>query len=412
MKSSTCKIIFTLGAPIFLSSCLQTTTTGAVSPETVNSSESSVPSSSSSSSAGQSSSASSSSAGTLALGSIAVTHLANSNGNGCPSGYYANGTTVCDSVKVTCPGIPDRTATVSTATPIGTVKGTIFTHAGGYGDRPFNLGPKGTTSTYVDSFFNAGYRVIQIGWTNVVGEEGWENTGGSTDRNIKIAGCRPATLMKKYAFDIKHVSEGGNTGGMCALGFSGGTAAIGYSLAYYGAADYLDSVTLLSGPVFGDVAVGCQVPKAPFVSICPDGQYGCVGDPWSADPSYLGNSSGLLQGFTGDPGCAGTQNTTSSQASRWKAMSVVDGTAQPNFNYPNTALSGWFCDNGKNPSAPQGYLYFKNFTSPSQTAQFSINRVQDCQSTEDIWDGVLQKTKVDAFDASVNDMINNCKNRH
>jgi hypothetical protein len=40
---------------------------------------------------------------------------------------------------------------------------------------------------------------------------------------------------------------------MCALGDSAGSAAIAYSLAYYGAGSYLDNVELLSGPVLSDI---------------------------------------------------------------------------------------------------------------------------------------------------------------
>ena len=54
---------------------------------------------------------------------------------------------------------------------------------------------------------------------------------------------------------------------MCAQGFSAGSGALGYALAWYGAATsaeyHLDKVALLSGPVFSDIEQGCEDPIPP-----------------------------------------------------------------------------------------------------------------------------------------------------
>ncbi len=62
---------------------------------------------------------------------------------------------------------------------------------------------------------------------------------------------------------------------MCAQGDSAGSAAVVYSMTYYGAASYLYNVELISGPVLSDIKQGCQEP-APNdpVTVCPAGQNG------------------------------------------------------------------------------------------------------------------------------------------
>ncbi len=54
----------------------------------------------------------------------------------CPSGKTEGAS--CTSVSVTCPEVPDLTATVSEAFPVGTSKGTIILANGGGGTTFFN----------------------------------------------------------------------------------------------------------------------------------------------------------------------------------------------------------------------------------------------------------------------------------
>src|SRR5208282_4513681 len=58
----------------------------------------------------------------------------------------------------------------------------------------------------------------------------------------------------------------------CAQGFSAGSSAVAYALAWYGAGSYLDNAELLSGPVFSDIQQGCEYPQPPLAGwVCNNG---------------------------------------------------------------------------------------------------------------------------------------------
>jgi len=218
-----------------------------------------------------------------------------------------------------------------------------------------------------------------------------------------------------YVYENIHGGATGQ-GAMCAQGHSGGSAALAYAITWYGAADYLDKVILTSGPVFGNIEAGCEVPNVAPVTVCPAGQFGCVGDPWTDAPQYTQGPDTSLQTWTGDSTCNNTPGGSTSAASNaaWLAQSISDGTKSAVYSYPKTALSGWLCSNAENPSAGQGQYYWANFTSASQTAAYSVYRIDGCQNAEDVWDGVT-KDGVNGFTASSNDMLDptvGCIKRH
>jgi hypothetical protein len=138
------------------------------------------------------------------------------------------------------------------------------------------------------------YAVVQIQWATA-----WEQTSVAS---VQDAACRPATFLN-YIYNTVYttIATGQNanpSAGMCAQGFSAGSAAIAYSLAYYGAGSYLDNVELISGPVLSDIKKGCIVPAASSVTVCqlPNGgtQYGCrLGSdaPWELPPIYAHNDT-------------------------------------------------------------------------------------------------------------------------
>src|SRR5262249_13398005 len=132
--------------------------------------------------------------------------------------------------------------------------------------------------------------------------------------NVKLAACRPATLLNhiynRFFTAVKAITP---SAGMCAQGFSAGSAAIAYSLAWYGGGDdlnrvYLDKVELLSGPVLSDIKQGCDVPSAevcacgnPITGVgspwCQLSGPGGTQPPWFAPISYS-SEAGLVRNWT------------------------------------------------------------------------------------------------------------------
>ena len=206
-----------------------------------------------------------------------------------------------------------------------------------------------------------------------------------------------------------------------------------YALAWYNAgaggaasngSGYLDKVVLENGPVFSDIFQGCEVQSgvnSQYTTICPPGttQPGCNSWPGGGTNvfdyhlEYISPDWQSVEKWSGTPGppaCASTTGTTTTSGSGneetlWQQMSIVDfpppPAAQPSFNYPNTGMSGWLCQsttgemNGNpipmNNSAPEGELFFLQFTSSSQAATFlSVNGVSQCPNApENVENGIV-----------------------
>jgi hypothetical protein len=316
----------------------------------------------------------------------------------CPTGY-ATGMN-CWQATVVCPNTADLTVTYGYMAPLGTIKGTIFFHGGGAGDVPLGI-PK-----FIDPYTQAGYALVQMAWAS-----SWEDTGLTT-KDVGVSACRPATLMN-YIF--QQVATSG--GAKCAQGFSAGSAAVAYALSWYGASSYLDNVELLSGPVFSDIEQGCKVPSPAPLNVCAPGQFGCMGaTPFLDSPSYNTgpDGSGTATGvgnITGDASCGGLATTSAQSNANWKAMSIVNGTTTPSFSYPKTSMAGWVCSNGLNPSAAQGNIFYQQFTSTAQIADFSLNPVANCTGAEGVDTGTVSSGESGALAIS-NDMIAHCIVRH
>jgi hypothetical protein len=322
----------------------------------------------------------------------------------CPAAEnYAAGMS-CFQASVSCPNTADIGVTYGYLAPAGSIKGTIFFHGGGDGTLAQDI------SDYGAAYTAAGYAMVQMAWATK-----WEDTG-LTAKDVGKAACRPATLMN-YIFE--NVAPSGAA--KCAQGFSAGSAAVGYTLAWYGGGSYLDNAELVSGPVFSDIQQGCEYPQPPLLNICTPGQLGCPANSEFQDsPSYTPGTALGVGGITGDASCGGNPNgntpTTSQSNANWKAMSIVSGTSIPSFNYPQTSLAGWVCNNGTvagvgNNSAAQGDIFYQQFSSAQQTGgSFSLNPVSNCNGDE----GVDQGT-VGTLAGSVaisNDTIAHCIVRH
>lgn len=303
-------------------------------------------------------------------------------------------------------------------------KGVIVLHGGDGGVSPESF-------ALTDAYFKAGYEVVQVAWW-----DDWEMLSDpmTGPGNIQHAACRPATFLNYIYTSIylPMIAPGGVNGSaaMCALGDSAGSAAIAYSLAYYGAGNWLDNVEMLSGPVLSDIEQGCEIPKASSVTVCspssPNQGWGCQlgsgGSTWTLLPEYVGGAQTGVQKWTNDLSCAGSGNTSSGSNSNWLKESIVDqGTgASPTFVYSKTSMSAWLCrsvynrngvsyncgatNNGNsnycpNNSSPQGQIFYQNI--PYLTPNFSVYAVDACGNAEAVGSGNVLGYAPQVFNGTV-----------
>jgi hypothetical protein len=327
----------------------------------------------------------------LRLGTVTgTTQLAS-----CPSDFHAGMT--CFVAQMSCPNTVNIGFTYGFENPAGPSKGTIVFLEGGTG-----TSVSGSVD-YLEKYLDNDFQVVQLAW-----DSAWEVTNASSSTSIKTAACRPATFLNFVSQNIY------SDGGMCAQGDSAGSGAVAYSLAWYGAANFLDKVELMSGPVFGDIEQGCVVPNAPTVNVCATGQFGCNGEEWPDSPAYVGGDITAIDHWSGNSTCNGGNATTQKAELGWKAMSIVDGTNNPSFSYPRTAMAGWLCSNvatEQNNSAAQGEFFYEQFTSSGQTAGYSVTRIDHCSGNEGVSDGVTPQGE-NGLTAIGRDMIAGCVKRH
>jgi len=285
--------------------------------------------------------------------------------------------------------------------------GVIILHNGDGGTQPGSF-------AFADSYFRAGYEVVQVAWS-----DDWEITQdpfSTISANIQNAACRPATFFNYvYTSLFPSVYNANNKAGICAQGTSAGSAATAYSLAYYGAGSYFDNVELLSGPVLSDVRLGCEVPLPAQVNVCGQtnyngGQYGCQlgtgGSTWSVSPAYVGGAQTGVQKWTNDQTCSNGTTTSAQSDAAWLTQSIVDQSsggagqgAVPTFTYSYTGMSAWLCrsvlnstppypcaaNGNNNPyycpnnSSSQGQLFYANIGSGNSPANYAVYAVDNCQ---------------------------------
>ena len=196
---------------------------------------------------------------------------------------------------------------------------------------------------------------------------------------------------------------------MCAQGFSAGSAAVAYSLAYYGAWSYLDNVELISGPVLSDIRQGCEQ-NPPPVTVCGAGQYGCrmgSDSPWILPATYVPNGVNYIDHWTNSNTCTTGTNP------QWLNESIVDQStgqsgqgAIPTFSYPSTAMSAWLCSNVDNQppscsgshynynvcpnnSSSQGEIFYSQFTAANAPPVFNVYAVNNCGGPEGVPQGAV-----------------------
>jgi hypothetical protein len=317
----------------------------------------------------------------------------------CPQGYFPGAT--CFAATVSCPDTLDIQVTYGYTNPSGVPLGMIAMFNGSGGTTPYGGANRG--QNYSQTYLQAGYQIVQSAWATE-----WENNGIAGGESVKAAACRPATLLNFF-----HQTLYQGNGGMCAQGASAGSAAIAYALAWYGGANYLDKVELLSGPVLSDIEQGCAVPDAPPVTVCPAGQYGCDGESWVDNPQYVQGSRVSVGRWTGHQ-CQQGGRTSSATNAAWKAMSIVDGTNGPSFSYPQTAMAGWLCSNALNNSAAEGQIFYQQFSTRAQTSGYSVTRVDGCAGAEGLGTGTTPSGEIGfiAISSDMTDSVAGCIKRH
>jgi hypothetical protein len=329
----------------------------------------------------------------LSLGTISSRNIVKL--KACPAGYYPGMTCFRGQVD-NCPNTGSLGFTYGYQDPQGETLGTVVFLEGGGGTSAYD------DPTYAQKYLQNGYQVVYAAWDN-----DWELTNNDAP-SIKYAACRPATLLN-YIYDNLY-----SRGGMCAQGSSAGSGALGYVLAWYGGSSYLDNVELLSGPVFGDIKQGCEVPNAPTVNVCATGQFGCDGAQWPDSPAYVDGDENLIRNWSSQPSCNAGKTTSAFVNSLWKGMSIVDGTNNPSFSYPHTALAGYLCsnvDSVQNNSAAQGEFFYQQFTNAGQTAEYSVTRINNCSGSEGVTDGQTPQGET-GFTAISDHMMSACIKRH
>jgi hypothetical protein len=351
----------------------------------------------------------------------------------CTADFYSNSAipAVCQSATVEdCPNASNLGFTYSydiPASPKGTI---VFLSGAGGTDDSGDAG-------FAGDYFAQGYEVIQIEWatdwevTNAPNADGTVTT--SYPANVQVAACRGATLLN-FIFNTNN-STLYSGGGRCAQGSSAGSGAIAYALTFYGAGSYLDAVEMKSGPPIADFKQGCEEPPAPNVTICPVGQFGCqLGgtQPWVLSPTYTGAASGVRT-WTNDSSCAvPNTNTTAASDQAWLQQSIVnDGTNNPTYSYPKTAMTAWLCQNlfegttcvggqGGTPqdfcpnnSTSQAQIYYAKLTSGGNqpVASYNIYAVQNCDGPEGVSGTdptVAALNNLNGTTAIENDMLAQC----
>jgi hypothetical protein len=166
---------------------------------------------------------------------------------GCSSDFLSNST--CYNVVVSCPSAEPLGATYGSAPQNGSLNGTIIMFSG-LGGTTLST-DTGQEAMFASYYQGRGYQIVQFKW-----DSDWEDTNnGLTGHvpyawNIQAAACRPATFLQ-YVFANVATDQ---SKGFCAQGASGGSGAIAYSMAWYGAGSGqtgytpLDKVELAVGP--------------------------------------------------------------------------------------------------------------------------------------------------------------------
>ena len=345
---------------------------------------------------------------TLALGSVTI--LGN---DPYPCTLARNGSKFypgmnCFDAKLSCPSVADINLTFGWTGP-SSPRGTIVFFSGGTGESPTENDDD--IPTYAASYVST-FEIVYLEWTGSPWEDPSSDGSGG---NILAAACRPATFLNYIN------TSGFHQGAMCAQGASAGSAAIAYSMAWYGAASYLTDVQLISGPVLSEIDQGCTHPNASTPTLCASGTTYCshATASWMDRIIYVPYYNMGVSNWSGLPNCA-TSNVDPANYPKWAAMSIVDGSttgATPTFSYPNVAKHGWLCQSYSSctmPSCPNNSAsegkYFYDAISRTGDTNLTVTGVTMCAGAEGVAQGTDPDTLLPAPRAIQNNMVANCHN--
>jgi hypothetical protein len=282
---------------------------------------------------------------TRALGTVMASTIS------CAAAGNPGGAQTCWQVDVSCPGTVMARAYVALVNAQGTLKGTVDTHNGSGGNA--------WLLTNSGAYKAAGLQTAAIRWDNTVM---WEDTG-QQPRSIKVAACRPATVIQ-WIFDTIHQKH--RDSGFCGEGYSGGSGVMSYALASYGMGDYFDYVMLSQGPPFGRMDCGCGAPNCTPPALCPEISVQSL----TAAMPLPGN---LIDQWEGTIGCGkGTLSMSDFDHLHDDSVDSNDDT----FAYPKTHVSGWYCAQQPN-GTPAGGAFFLSRVTPQPTVYCSPNCKQE-----------------------------------
>jgi hypothetical protein len=318
----------------------------------------------------------------------------------------------CQSATISCPNAASIDLTFGYTGP-ASPQGTVVFFSGGSGTAPTESGDD--ILTYAASYVNT-FEVVQVEWDSAWEDPSSNGTGG----NILAAACRPATFLNFINGSSMH-----QQGAMCSQGSSAGSAAIAYSMAWYGAASYLTNVELISGPVLSEIDQGCTYPNALTPTICGTGDNAYCSlktVSWSDEVIYVPSYNQAVSNWSGIPGptqmngVCGTSTVNPANYPLWAAMSTVDGTspgATPVFNYPKVAKHGWLCQSlasgTPNNSGPEG-KYFYDAINKTGDTNLVVTGIEMCQGAEGVAGGIdPDNTNWKGSVAVEHDMLGQCQ---
>lgn len=276
----------------------------------------------------------------------------------------------CFLAKVSCPGIADISVPIKVNQPARLPIGTILFTAGGGGtqwyDVQFTFGAKA-----IGDVLAAGYTTVQfkfdrppVGLGN--GKfDGWLTGPGGP----RALACRWASLAQWAHDNVRQTNTP-----FCATGNSGGSAAAGYALAFYGQGPIFDMLEQTSGPAFTNVDGGCECNAAPVQTPCGQGVKSIC---------YLSDANKFL-----DPAYQNTACSSAEQLHRspFQAQFIHDSLDAPDagLRFPTTqihiVLGG--LDGGSAP--PQAMLWRSLVTGSSKpTVDCVADAPHDLPSTAD-----------------------------
>ena len=188
-------------------------------------------------------------------------------------------------------------------------------------------------------------------------------------------------------------------GGMCAQGTSAGSAAIVYTLSWfgagYGSTGFVDNVELISGPVLSRVDNGCQVPISPSLTVC-QGSPGCrlaTGvQPWTVTETFADGFEKGPREWSNIYACANVagNNNTNPWNGVWNNMSILSSSiGSQQLSYPSTSMNSWLCGsvyNGAEPmnnSSSEGWLFYQQ-ASWDPLLPAVVNAVTSCDGPEGV----------------------------